>query len=405
MTSVDEVKNIINSNFSLSLEKELINLKECNNRILFENIVSPLNVPGFKKSVVDGYAVRWKDVQGANERVPSMLKLKGEVIMGKIPSNTLDLNGECMYIPTGGMLPEGADSVVMIEYTDKINDNTVFINKPVVLGENVFNENEDVKLGETVLKRGSLLKPYSIGMLSSIGVIKVPVFRKPKVAIISTGDEIISPEEKPNLGQVRDINSYLLYSSIIEDGGEPIFYGVINDNYEKLLETSQKAIEECDVVLISGGSSVGKKDQTARIIDSLGEPGILLHGISIKPGKPTILGKVKNKPIFGLPGHPLSCAVVYRILVRYLLQKLMSFEEVEHPILCKLSADYRRVKGREEYLPVTIDIIAGEYVAIPILTKSAAISGFTKAWGYVKIDKNVESILKDQKVYAYSFQR
>lgn len=403
--SIEEVKDIINSNFFLNLEKELISLKECNDRILYEDIVSPLNIPGFKRSVVDGYAVKCKDVQGASESIPSMMELKGEVTMGKMPSKALKFPGECMYIPTGGMLPEGADSVVMIEYTDKMDDSTILVNKPVSSGENVLDEDEDVELGEAVLKAGTLLKPYSISMLSSLGIIKVPVVCKPKVGIISTGDEIVSPEEYPQPGQIRDINSYLLYSSVIEDGGEPIFYGVIKDDYENLLETARKAIEECDVVLISGGSSVGKKDQTAKIIDVLGDPGILLHGISIKPGKPTIVGKVKDKPIFGLPGHPLSCAVVYRVLVRYLLQKMLKVEEVEYPIPCKFSTNYHKAKGREEYLPVTIENIEGEYIAIPVLTKSAAISGFTKAWGYVKIDKNVEGVLKDQKVYVYKFQR
>ncbi|OBR91468.1 molybdopterin molybdenumtransferase [Clostridium ragsdalei P11] len=405
VSSVEEVKDTINSNFSISLGKELIDLKECNDRILYEDIVSPLNVPGFKRSIVDGYAVKCKEVQGASESMPSMLDLKGEVIMGKMPSKSLEFPGECMYIPTGGMLPEGADSVVMIEYTDKMDDTTILVNKPVAFGENVLNEDEDVELGETVLKAGTVLKPYSISMLSSLGIIKVPVICRPKVGIISTGDEIISPEEYPKPGQIRDINSYLLYSSVIEDGGEAIFYGVIRDDYEKLFETAKKANEECDVVLISGGSSVGKKDQTAKIIDELGKPGILLHGISIKPGKPTILGKVKNKPIFGLPGHPLSCAVVYRIIVRYFLQRMMKFEEVEYPIPCKFSTNYHKAKGREEYLPVTIKNIEGEYIAVPVLTKSAAISGFTKAWGYVKIDKNVEGIFKDQQVYVYKFQR
>ncbi|AKN31679.1 molybdopterin biosynthesis protein MoeA [Clostridium carboxidivorans P7] len=403
--SVEEVKDIIKSKFSLGLGKELVDLEQCNDRILYEDIVSPLNIPGFKRSIVDGYAVKCRDVQGASESIPSMLELKGEVIMGKMPSKALEFPGECMYIPTGGMLPEGADSVVMIEYTDKMDDDTILVNKSVSFGENVLNEDEDVELGETVLKAGTLLKPYSISMLSSLGIIKVPVVCKPKVGIISTGDEIIAPEEYPKPGQIRDINSYLLYSSVIEDGGEPIFYGVIRDDYDKLFENVRKANEECDLVLISGGSSVGKKDETARVIDGLGDPGILLHGIAIKPGKPTILGKVKDKPIFGLPGHPLSCAVVYRIIVRYLLQRMMKFEEVEYPIPCKFSTNYHKAKGREEYLPVTIENIEGEYIAIPVLSKSAVISGFTKAWGYVKIDKNVEGIFKDQQVYVYKFQR
>lgn len=399
--SVEEVKDIINTKFSLSLEKELIDIKECNNRVLYEDITSPSNIPGFKRSIVDGYAVKWRDIQGSSEGIPSILDFLGEVEMGKMPSKILGSKGECMYIPTGGMLPSGADSVVMIEYTDKIDDTTILVDKPVSFGENVLDEDEDVKLGETILKAGTLLKPYNISMLSSLGIMNVPVYQRPKVGIISTGDEIISPDEYPKPGKIRDINSYLLYSSIIEDGGEPIFYGVIKDDYESLLETAKNAAEKCDVVLISGGSSVGNKDQTAKVIDALGESEILLHGISIKPGKPTIVGKVKKKPIFGLPGHPLSCAVIYRVLVRYLLHRIMKVEEIEYPIPCKLSLNYHKAGGKEEYLPVTIENIEGEYIAIPVLTKSAAISGFTKAFGYIKIDENLEGIHKNQKVYVH----
>ncbi|MFT8313100.1 MAG: molybdopterin molybdotransferase MoeA [Clostridium sp.] len=405
VVSVEEAKNIINCNFKLNLNTELIDIKECNGRVLSRDIVSPLNIPGFKRSMVDGYAVKFRDLQGASESMPSMLDLKGEVKMGRMPVKSLEFPGECMYIPTGGMLPEGTDSVIMIEYIDKMDDVTVLANKSISFGENVLNEDEDVELGETVLKQGTLLKPYSISMLSSLGITRVPVFCKPKVGIISTGDEIVSPEKQPRPGEIRDINSYLIYSSVIEDSGQPILYGVIKDNYEALFTTVKKAVDECDLVLVSGGSSVGKKDETAKVIDELGSPGILFHGISIKPGKPTILGKIKDKPIFGLPGHPLSCAVVYRILVRYLLHAMMGFEEEDYPIPCKFSMNYHKAKGREEYLPVTINKAEGEYTAVPILTKSAAISGFTKAWGYIKINKNVEGIYENEKVYVYKFQR
>lgn len=405
IVSVEEAKDIINCNFALNLQKELVDIKEATDRILYEDTVSPVNIPGFKRSMVDGYAVKFRDVQGASESIPSMMELIGEVSMGKMPNQALEFPGQCMYIPTGGMLPAGADSVIMIEYTDKMDDDTILINKSAAFGENVLDENEDVAIGQTVLTEGILLKPYSISMLSSLGITKVPVFCKPKVGIISTGDEIIHPSEQPKPGEIRDINSYLLYSSVIEDGGEPTFYGVIRDDYELLFETVKKALSECDVILVSGGSSVGKKDHTAKVIDEMGNPGMLLHGISIKPGKPTILGKVNDKPIFGLPGHPLSCAVVYRILVKYLLERMMKVEEIEYPIPCKVSTNYHKAKGREEYLPVTIEIISGEYVAVPIFSKSAAISGFTKAWGYIRIDKNVEGISKDQIVYVYKFQR
>lgn len=269
VVSVEEAKDIIDSNFMLNSKVELIDINECIGRVLSEDIVSSSNIPGFKRSMVDGYAVKFRDVQGASESIPSMMELIGEVLMGKMSNQALEFPGQCMYIPTGGMLPAGADSVVMIEYTDKMDDDTILINKSVAFGENVLDENEDVAIGQTVLTEGTLLKPYKISMLSSLGVTKVPVFCKPKVGIISTGDEIISPSEQPRPGEIRDINSYLLYSSVIEDGGEGIFYGVIRDNYELLFETAKKALNECDVVLVSGGSSVGKRDHTAKIIEEL----------------------------------------------------------------------------------------------------------------------------------------
>jgi len=401
VVSVEETKKIIDKNFKGSLGPVKIGLSQCIGRILYRDIVSDINVPGFERSTVDGYAVNSRDLFGASEAMPSMLNLKGEVLMGKKPPCSIDFPGDCLYVPTGGMLPEGADSVIMIEYTDKLDDTTVLANKPAAPGENVIHAGEDIRIGETVLKAGTMLRPYETGVLSSLGFSEIEVYRKPKVGVISTGDEIVGPEDIPGPGQVRDINTYLLYSSILEDGGEPVNFGVIKDHYQSLEHTVRRAIEECDIVLISGGSSVGKRDQTLKVINSLGD--LLVHGIAIKPGKPTIVGSAGGKFIFGLPGHPLSCAVVYRVVVKYLMEKMINYSEKIYPTLCKFSINYHKAKGREEYLPVMLEWKDGEIIANPVFGKAGLITSFSRAWGYIIIDKNLEGLEAGQMVYAYKF--
>ncbi|GAA0725606.1 molybdopterin molybdotransferase MoeA [Clostridium malenominatum] len=403
VVSIDETKKIIEENMELKPCCELVDLEESLGRILYEDIKATIDVPGFNRSTVDGYAVYSKDLFGASETLPSMLNFKGEVIMGKEPLGALEFPGDCYYIPTGGMLPHGADSVVMIEYTDKLDDATILASTSVSPGENIVRKGEDITLGEVIIKSGVKLRAYEVGVLSSLGYTKVPVCKKPTIGIISTGDEIVGPDETPLLGQVRDINTYLLFASVKSHGGEPISYGVIRDNYELLKSTMEKALKECDSVLISGGSSVGKKDQTYRVIESLEESKMLIHGIAVKPGKPTIIGKVKNKIIFGLPGHPLSCAVIYNTVVKHMINKALNYEENMFPTPCNFEINYHKAKGREEYLPVTLHWKDGEIMAHPVFGKSGLISGFSKAWGYIKIDKNEEGIKEGQRVYVFKF--
>ncbi|NFD77189.1 molybdopterin molybdotransferase MoeA [Clostridium botulinum] len=401
VVSIKEAKSLIEKNFNVKPIKEEVELLSSMDRVIYEDIVSQINVPNFRRSTVDGYAVNSKDVAGASESMPAMMNYRGEVFMGKIPEVNMDFPGDCVYVPTGGMIPEGSDSVVMVEYTERVHEDTVLINKATAYGEKVVEIGEDIAKEEIMIKKGERLRPYEIGVLSSLGITKVPVCRKPKVAIISTGDEIVDPNKEPNLGEVRDINSYLLQASIIEDGGIPINYGIIRDDFNLLKNTVEKAIEDTDIVLISGGSSVGKKDVTIDVINSLGDPGVFVHGIAIKPGKPTIIGNVKDKIVFGLPGHPLSAAIVYKVIVKYYIDKIAGVKEKVFPIVCKFNINYHSAKGREEYLPVTLNWQENEIIASPIFSKSGLISGFSKAYGFIKIDKNLEGIKKDEKVFVY----
>ena len=332
--------------------------------------------------------------------MPSMLELKGEVLMGKVPPADI-ARGECMYIPTGGMLPESADSVVMVEYSHNMDGNTILIYSPVAMGDNVIQVGEDTNNQDIVIKRGDKLRPYEIGVLASIGICEVTVYKTPKVGIISTGDEVVPCGVKPEIGEVRDINTYLIWSLLIEDGMEPVSYGIIKDDYELLKNTTDKAFNECDIVLISGGSSVGTKDHTLKVIDSFDDGEVLVHGIAVKPGKPTIIGKHNEKIIFGLPGHPLACSIIYKILVKNYIHNLMSHHEKSYGTSAVMSINYHKAKGREEYLPVEIETIENRVVAKPVFGKSGLISVFSKAWGYIKIEKNVEGVREGQIVEVY----
>ncbi|MGV8980098.1 molybdopterin molybdotransferase MoeA [Clostridium sp.] len=400
VVSVKEAKEIIDSSFTYTLGCEKINILQSASRISFNDIKAECNIPEFKRSTVDGYAVNSRDVNGASEAMPSMLFLKGEVLMGKVPPSDIAL-GECMYVPTGGMLPGSADSVVMIEYSHGMDENTILSYSPVAMGDNVIQVGEDINAGDIVIKKGDRLRPYEIGVLASIGISEVTVYKRPRVAIISTGDEVVPCTTQPSIGQVRDINTHLIWSLLLEDGMQPVSYGIIKDEYNDLKNTVDRAFNECDMVLISGGSSVGKKDQTLKVISSYDDGQVLVHGIAVKPGKPTIIGKHSEKIIFGLPGHPLACSIVYKILVKEYLYRLTSQSEKIYGTNAVISINYHSAKGREEYLPVELETIENKLVAKPVFGKSGLISVFSRAWGYVVIDKNVEGLKEGQIVQVY----
>jgi molybdopterin molybdotransferase len=399
--SVEEVKSLIHREFSYKLGYERAALKDCVNRICSEDIRALCSIPQFRRSTVDGYAVRARDVVGASESMPAIMDLKGEILMGQRPPGEISLSGECFSIPTGGMLPEGADSVVMIEYTDKLDDNTVLINSSAAPGDNVVQVGEDISFNDTAVSRGNKLRPYEIGVLAGLGITEVPVYRRPRIAIISTGDEVVPCGCEPALGEVRDINTHLLWAQILQDGGVPVSYGIIKDEFEALRNTVDRALEECDIVLISGGSSVGKKDQTLRVIASYEEGGVLVHGIAVKPGKPTIVGKVGEKIVFGLPGHPLAASIIYKLLVKEYVNSLLGYKEESYGISADMSINYHSAKGREEYLPVALESVGGKVLAKPVFGKSGLITAFSRAYGYVRIDKNVEGLLEGQTVQVY----
>jgi len=404
---IKSLKNNLNLKKIIQNNKELINIKNALNRILSKEIIVPANLPGFNRSIMDGYAIKAEDSFGASDSLPSYLKVIGEIQMGYRPEFKINV-GEATKISTGGMLPEGANAVMMLEYTEQIDDTTIEARKSVSPWENVVRENEDLKAGEIILKKGHKLRPQDIGALAGIGKANIEVYKKPKIAIISTGNEIIPIQNKPQIGQVRDINSYTLGTCVEEAQGVPIYKGIIRDENYLLEKKIREAIDrdKAEVVIISGGSSVGSRDITLDVLNKLGKPGVLIHGVSVKPGKPTIVAVTNNIPIFGLPGHPVSAMIIFDLFIRPLISWLQSSEydydskkKIEATLISNVASD----PGREEYIRVFLYKKEGKFYAKPILGKSGLISTMVRASGLIKIGLNIEGLEKGSKIMVKLF--
>lgn len=352
------------------------------------------DVPGFDRSTVDGYAVRAKDTYGATEGLPSYVEVRGEVLMGHEPLDKIE-TGHAVRIATGGMLPPGADAVVMVEYTEELDSFTVGVTRPVAPGENVVRRGEDITAGDVVLPAGHRIRPQDLGVLSAIGITEVEVAAAVRVGIISTGDELVDPGESPVCGQVRDINSYTLYGAAAACGGEPRLYGIVRDDHNELKRALKQALEESDMVLISGGSSVGARDVASSVIDSIDQPGVVFHGLSIKPGKPTVGAVVCGKPVFGLPGHPASAMVVFELMVAPLIRSGCYSDQdliMEFPLRAIITRNLRSAAGREDFVRVKLFCRDGQLFAEPVLGKSGLITTMVKADGLARIPFGKEGV-------------
>ncbi|MDI6703711.1 MAG: molybdopterin-binding protein [bacterium] len=390
LKTIDEVKEIYDKCFSdFTLGKEVVSINHALGRILARDVVSEVDLPTFPRSTMDGFAVRSQDTYSAREGSPIYLKVIGEIKMGEEARLSLR-SGEAIKISTGGMIPKDGDAVVMIENTEYIDDKLIEVKRSVANFENIIRIGEDVKKGDLILKKGEVIKPQYIGVLAGIGVISVEVYKRIKVSIIPTGDEIVDIDIEPKLGEVRDINSYLLSNLIKEYGGEVTYSGIIKDDFAKLKEAVLNGVEASDIVLISGGSSVGTRDKTLDVVSSLGE--VLVHGIHIRPGKPTLIGKINNKPVFGLPGHPASTMVVFITIVRPLLDKIQDIERRDKIIHARMKRNIPSPIGREDYIRVILEKRNGEYLASPLFGKSGLIMPMVVADGLVKIGKDTEGL-------------
>jgi molybdopterin molybdotransferase len=389
----DVALKILLSELDSSPIAETISTKLAVGRITAKPVLAPHPLPEFRRSTVDGFAVRAADTYGAGESLPAYLNNVGEVHMGKSTSLVLTPT-ECALIHTGGMLPEGADAVVMVENTQSSKSGEVEILRAVAVGENLINIGEDVKPGEMVIPSGRRIRAAEIGGLMALGFTEVAVAQKPRVGILSSGDEVIPPENQPLPGQVRDINSYTLAAVVEQVGGEAIHYGIIPDKYTTVLDTAKRAYSECDVVVITAGSSVSVRDLTATVIDELGHPGVLVHGVNIRPGKPTILGVCNGKPVIGLPGNPVSALVNVEMFVTPVVRKLLG-ENLDKPkpsVYAKLLVNLASESGRVEWVPVQIMHSEDGWGADPVFGKSNLIFTLTRADGLVRIDPDATGI-------------
>ena len=387
----EEVLALIESEFVPVAETELVSLGTAMGRILAEDIAATEYVPDFDRSTVDGYAVRARDTFGCSDAIPAILPVQGEVFMGEGAEFALNPE-ECVAVPTGGAVPKGADSVVMIEFTEDYGDGTIGVGKSVAPGQNMIFQGDDVFPGKVILKKGRVLSSQDIGALAAIGRVQVPVVKKLTVGVISTGDELVPPEVTPAPGQVRDVNSPMLEAMLGAIGVNVVNYGIVIDNEAQLREMVEKAVAECDTVLLSGGSSVGVKDAACRIIESMGS--LLLHGIAIKPGKPTILGKTGRKALVGLPGHPVAAYFITRLFVLPLLSRLMDKKQESYTVTAKVTENIGANHGRAQYQCCRLERKDGELYAYPIRGKSGLITTLAGADGYFCIDRDCEGLPK-----------
>jgi molybdopterin molybdotransferase len=384
--------------FTPRVESEVILTADALGRVTSVDIYSHELLPGYPRAAMDGYSVRARDTFGATEGFPAYLEMAGEVPMGHPPTVTL-FTGQAAIAHTGGMLADGADAVVMFEQTQRANG-TVEVLKPVAPGENVIQPGEDVKPGDPVLPAGSIIRPQDIGGLMALGITSVAVARRPRVAIVSTGDELVPPEQTPGPGQIRDINTYSISALVTQYGGIPIPVALVPDEYDMQREAALRAMEQGDIVVFSAGSSLSTRDMTAEVINSLGKPGVIAHGIALRPGKPTIVAVVDGKPAFGLPGNPVSAMVVFDLLVRPTLYAMTGCAEPPQPriVHARLLRNIASTTGREDYIQVRVMTEDGDYYAEPIFGKSNLIYTLVRADGVVRVPMDAGGLYSGETV-------
>ena len=401
----EEAKRVLSEVSPVGTEK--IETIRARGRVLAEDLYSQVDLPHFHRAAMDGYAVQARDTFGASASLPAYLKVAGTVEMGKEAVRPL-AKGEAMRISTGGMLPPKGDAVVMVEYTDEVGEGTVEIHRGVSPWQNVILIGDDIKKGELVFRSGRRLRAHDLGALTGVGISSIAVFKKPRVSLISTGDEIVDADTEPLPGQVRNINQHSLAGLIEECGAELNDLGVIRDDREALGRALIKALDLADLVLLSGGSSVGARDIALDAILSLPEARILFHGISVSPGKPTIFAKAAGKPLLGLPGYPVSALVIFDLFGAPLIRILggedstaaCQFQKTARAIL---KTNVASQIGREDYVRVILEEVDGQLYATPLPSKSGAIFTLVKADGMIRVDLNQEGVEKGEEVEVILF--
>jgi molybdopterin molybdotransferase len=373
---------------------ETVALDAALRRVLAADVTAPEDLPEFDRSVVDGFAVRAADTFGASPGLPAFLEVAGEVLMGQ-PASVSVAPGRCVRIATGGMLPPGADAVVMVEHTEAVDERLIEVTRPIAPGENVVRRGDDVREGETVLPAGHRLRASDLGALAGLGILEVAVAARPRVALIPTGDEVVDLRERPGPGQIRDINTTALAAAVREAGGEPRSAPIVRDDPDLLKATVARALAETDLVLISGGSSVGARDWTLEVLLSFPRSELLVHGVAIRPGKPVIVVRVGESWLIGLPGNPVSALVVYEQFVRPLQRRLEGDSRLlpsAGRVTARLATNLSSDPGKEDYVRVRVRRSDAGLVAEPVLGKSALVMTLVQADGLVVIPESAEGI-------------
>jgi molybdopterin molybdotransferase len=384
-----------------SVGTEAVPLSEAAGRVLAADVPSDIDLPGFRRSTMDGYAVRAASTFGATESSPAMLEVTGSVEMGASAEVSVG-RGHAARILTGGMLPPGADAVVMVEHTQALDDATIEVTRSVAPKQNVIEPDEDLAEGETLLFAGARLRPQEVGVLAALGALEVQVYRPPVVAILSTGDEVVPVESVPHPGQIRDVNSSTLGAMVRAAGGVPRPLGIVGDDLDELLATCREALSEADTLLISGGSSVGTRDLTIDVLAALPDSEILVHGLAIKPGKPTILARVGDKAVWGLPGHVASAMVVFHVLVGPFVERLGGLSRgvprARQP--ARLSRNVPSVHGRRDFVRVRLEDRDGHLWVVPLLGRSGLLRTTVESDGLIEIDVNTEGLDEGTEVWV-----
>ncbi len=403
LTPVAEARSILFGKLAdIPGKTEQCTLPDALDRVLSGNLLSPENLPNHPRSTMDGFAVRACDTFGASSSMPCYLEIDGEVAMGQMPTGEV-LQGKCFRIATGGLLPKGSDAVVMFEHTIPVDGKMLEVVKSVGVGVNLIDCGEDIQKNSPALSQGHLLRPQDLGLLAGLGISEVEVYERPKVGILSTGDEIVPWSESPPPGKIRDINSIVLAALCERLGAQVTDYGIVTDSEDTFFSTLEQATEKNNVVLFSGGSSVGMRDLGERVIEKMGNPGILVHGVALKPGKPIIIGLSSGTAIFGLPGHPVSAMVCFELFVDPALRLLSGIPAPETTLKASVTAlldrNINSAAGRLDLVRVQLqEQENGLPLAVPVLGKSGSISTLSRAHGYFFIDEASQGLNKDTKV-------
>lgn len=373
---------------------EYVSAREALGRITAEAVTSREALPAFRRSSVDGYAVRATDTFGASDALPAYLRMAGEILMGQRAEVDVE-QGTAVLIHTGGMVPDGADAVVMIEHTQLVGGGEIEVLRPVASGENVIQVGEDIAPGMEILPAGHCVQPHDVGALLALGLAySIPVVCRPRIDLFSTGDELVPPETPElRIGQIRDINSSIIWALCERAGADARIHPIVRDEPDALYTRLAEVFPETDLIVVTAGSSVSVRDTTADTINRMGEPGVLVHGVAARPGKPTILAVVDGKPLIGLPGNPVSALVMFTLFGVPAIAQLLGTEEPRRThLMMRLAANVPSAAGREDYVPVRLVEREGELWAEPVFGKSNLIFTLVGADGLLKVPLNTTGL-------------